>query len=172
MLSDQILTKQQVNQHIDGLYREHQSWLYAWLCKKMSNHCDAADLTQDTFVKIMSRYADYYYYEPRALLTTIAKSLMFNLYRRKKIEQAYLSALADAYPEHSISLEEQMLWIETLCELCDIIDALLERQKQVFMRSQLQGLNYAQIAQQLNISISTIKRDLTHAMAACFMAME
>ncbi|MBJ9984199.1 sigma-70 family RNA polymerase sigma factor [Acinetobacter sp. S40] len=172
MLSNQTLTKQQVNQHIDGLYREHKPWLYAWLCKKMGSHCDAADLTQDTFVKIMTRYADYYYYEPRALLTTIAKSLMFNLYRRKRVEQAYLSVLAETYPEHSISLEEQILWIETLCELCDIIEALPERQKQVFMLSQLQSLNYVQISEQLNISISTIKRDLTCAMAACFMAME
>ncbi|RKG34473.1 sigma-70 family RNA polymerase sigma factor [Acinetobacter guerrae] len=172
MLSDQILTKQQVNQHIDGLYREHKSWLYAWLCKKMSNHCDAADLTQDTFVKIMSRYADYYYYEPRALLTTIAKSLMFNLYRRKKIEQAYLSVLAEQQLEYSISLEEHLLVIETLCELCDLIEDLPDRQKKVFILAQLEGLSYAQIAQQLDISISTIKRDLTHAMAACFMAME
>ena len=172
MLSDQFLTKHQVNQHIDGLYREHQTWLYGWLYKKLSNTNDAADLTQDTFVKIMTRYTDYYYHEPRALLTTIARSLMFNLYRRKKIEEVYLSVLAESYPTHTVTLEDQLLWIETLCELCEIVETLPERQRQVFILVQLQCLSYAEVADELSISIATIKRDLTCAMVACFMAME
>lgn len=172
MHSNQFLTKQQISQNIDGLYREHQSWLYGWLCRKMSNQSDAADLAQDTFVKIMYRYNDYYYHEPRALLTTIAKSLMSNHYRRKKIEQAYLNALGTTEWEQSIDLEDHMLLVETLCELCDIIDSMPSRQKQIFILSQLEGLSYPQIADQLDISIATIKRDLTKAMAICFMAME
>lgn len=160
------------NEHIHGLYREHQSWLYGWLCRKMQNQHDAADLTQDAFVKIMLHYSDYYYQEPRALLTTVAKSLMSNHYRRKKIEQAYLNTLLPEQEGVTISLEQQILLIETLSELCEIIDAMPLRQKQVFILSQLHGLSYGNIAKQLGISIATIKRDLTKAMMLCFMAME
>ncbi|GAA5015801.1 sigma-70 family RNA polymerase sigma factor [Acinetobacter puyangensis] len=172
MHSDPLLTKQQVNQQIDGLYRAHQAWLYGWLCKKLGNQSDAADLTQDTFVKVMYRYADYYYHEPRALLTTIAKSLLFNLYRRRKVEQAYLSVLAEDSVEQTFDVEDHILLIETLCELCEIIETMPQRQKQVFILSQLEGLSYAEISEKLDISIATIKRDLTKAMAICFMAME
>lgn len=161
-----------LNEHINGLYKEHQSWLYGWLCRKMQNQHDAADLTQDTFVKIMLHYADYYYQEPRALLTTIAKSLMSNHYRRKRIEMAYLNTLTEQQKRVTIPLEQHILLIETLCELYEIIENMPQRQKQVFILSQLQGLGYDAIARQLDISVSTIKRDLTKAMAVCFMAME
>ncbi|MCH7315029.1 sigma-70 family RNA polymerase sigma factor [Acinetobacter sp. ANC 3882] len=138
----------------------------------MQNQHDAADLTQDTFVKIMLHYADYYYQEPRALLTTIAKSLMSNHYRRKRIEMAYLSTLTEEQKRATIPLEQHILLIETLSELYEIIENMPQRQKQVFILSQLQGLGYDVIARQLDISVSTIKRDLTKAMAICFMAME
>lgn len=97
---------------------------------------------------------------------------MSNHYRRKKIEQAYLNALGTTEWEQRIDLEDHMLLVETLCELCDIIDSMPSRQKQIFILAQLEGLSYPQIADQLDISIATIKRDLTKAMAICFMAME
>ncbi|KAA8733767.1 sigma-70 family RNA polymerase sigma factor [Acinetobacter qingfengensis] len=173
MFSDKSLNKHQITQHVDHLYRDHQPWLYGWFCRKLGNRSDAADLTHDTFVKIISRYTDYYYYEPRALLTTVAKSLLFNLYRRRRVEQAYLAVLAeDQRNETGINLEDHILLIETLCELSEIIESMPDRPKQVFILAQLQGVGYAGISEQLGISIATVKRDLAKAMALCFMAME
>lgn len=34
-------------------YQEHRPWLYRWLCKKMSCRLDVADITQDTFVRML-----------------------------------------------------------------------------------------------------------------------
>ncbi|MNH39393.1 putative RNA polymerase sigma factor FecI [compost metagenome] len=41
------------------------------------------------------------------------------------------------------------------------------RVRQVFLLSQLDGLTYAQIAEQLQLSLITIKRDMRTAFLAC-----
>ena len=41
------------------------------------------------------------------------------------------------------------------------------RVRQVFLLSQLDGLTYAQIAEQLQVSLITIKRDMRTAFLAC-----
>ena len=43
------------NQEVAKLYVEHQPWLYQWLWRKLGCTFQAADLAQDTFVKILNQ---------------------------------------------------------------------------------------------------------------------
>ena len=38
-----------------GFYREHHGWLLGWLRRRTHNADCAADLTQDTFLRLLSR---------------------------------------------------------------------------------------------------------------------
>lgn len=78
------------------LYSDHHGWLLGWLRKRLGNAFDAADLTQDTYVRLLGRSGAEIQAirEPRALLMTIAQGLAANLYRKRCVEQAYLDALA------------------------------------------------------------------------------
>lgn len=40
-----------------GFYREHHGWLLGWLRRRTHNADCAADLTQDTFLRLLSRQA-------------------------------------------------------------------------------------------------------------------
>ncbi len=60
---------------VDQLYRNHQSWLHQWLRKKVGNSEQAADLVQDTFIKILQTRDELFgVKEPRAYLVTIARN--------------------------------------------------------------------------------------------------
>ncbi|WP_276204144.1 sigma factor, partial [Delftia tsuruhatensis] len=37
------------------LYSDHHGWLLGWLRKRLGNAFDAADLTQDTYVRLLGR---------------------------------------------------------------------------------------------------------------------
>lgn len=37
------------------LYSDHHGWLVGWLRRRLGNPCDAADLDQDTFVRVLGR---------------------------------------------------------------------------------------------------------------------
>ena len=38
---------------VKDLYCDHHGWLKGWLRQRLGNSCDAADLAQDTFVRVI-----------------------------------------------------------------------------------------------------------------------
>ena len=79
---------------VNDLYCDHHGWLNGWLRKRLGNAFDAADLTQDTFVRVIKARSALDIREPRPYLSRIAKGLLIDLIRRRSLEQAYLEALA------------------------------------------------------------------------------
>ncbi|MFM9926442.1 sigma-70 family RNA polymerase sigma factor [Variovorax sp. H27-G14] len=164
--------------HVHTLYSDHHGWLQGWLRKKLGNAFDAADLAQDTFVRILSAPDDtpekqghWQLQEPRAYLTVVAKRLLANLYRRRSLEQAYLDALG-AWPEpQAPSPEQQAIILETLQEIDTMLDGLCAPVRQAFLMAQLEGLGYAEIALKLSVSERTVKRYMAEAMARCILLM-
>lgn len=105
--------------------------------------------------------------EPRAYLTVIAKRLMFNFWRRRDLEQAYLDAL-DVMPEECApSQEDRLIVLEALAQVDLMLAALPEKVKQVFLLNQLQEMTYAEIAAQLDMPIITVRRHMKRALQAC-----
>ncbi|WP_081408733.1 sigma-70 family RNA polymerase sigma factor [Acinetobacter larvae] len=152
---------------VEHLYQNHYAWLHAWLKKRLNNSHTAADLAQDTFVRILSKQDKLYFDRPQALLTTIARGVLVNWLQRQAIEQAYLEVLA-AQPEQCLpSPEQQLQSIESLALIFKVLASLPERQQQIFIYSQLEGMKQQEIAQRLHISVRTVIRDLSQALTHC-----
>lgn len=83
-----------VSTDIQALYCNHHDWLQVWLRRRLSNAVDASDLAHDTFVRVLVSGRVPNAEQSRAFLTQIAKGLVVDLYRRRAIEEAYLTALA------------------------------------------------------------------------------
>ncbi|TCP79907.1 RNA polymerase sigma-70 factor (ECF subfamily) [Pseudomonas putida] len=157
-----------LNLQVQTLYTEHHGWLQGWLGRKLGNACDAADLAHDTFVRLLSRQGNHCFgNEPRALLTHIAKGLVVDRWRRQDVERAYLEAIAHLPQPEVPSPETRWLILETLYRIDAMLRDMPARVRQVFLLSQLDGLTYAQIAEQLQVSLITIKRDMRTAFLAC-----
>ncbi|WP_419709498.1 sigma-70 family RNA polymerase sigma factor [Pseudomonas sp. NFX224] len=166
-MSDAAMPKEQT---LHDLYRDHRGWLESWLRRRMGNACDAADLSQDTFLRLLAssqRIADLQ--EPRAYLMTVGKRLLSNFYKRRSLEQAYLNALA-SLPEDCVpSPEQRWLLLETLQALDELLDGLPRAVRRAFLWSQLEGLSYQQIAERLSVSERTIKRYMAQAYEHCLL---
>ncbi|GAA5233415.1 sigma-70 family RNA polymerase sigma factor [Verticiella sediminum] len=155
---------------VRALYTEHHGWLNGWLRKRLGNAFDAADIAHDTFLRVLTRDVVEIIREPRAYLTTIAQGLVANQYRHRRIEQAYLDALAQLPEQHAISPEARAVMLETLVEIDRLLDGLSAPVRKAFLWSQLDGLGHAQIGERLGISIATVKRHIAKALAACCFA--
>jgi len=158
------------------LYVQHHGWLQAWLSRRMGNAFDAADLAQDTFLRVLAapdgtpeKQRGWQLDEPRAYLTLIAKRLLANLYRRRSLEQAYLEALAQVPEVFAPSPEQRALLLETLQEIDAMLDGLAAPVRRAFLLAQLDGLGYAEIAERLTVSERTVKRYMVQAMAHCIV---
>jgi RNA polymerase sigma-70 factor (ECF subfamily) len=154
--------------HVHLLYSEHHGWLQGWLRKKLGNAFDAADLAQDTFVRVLRAPGLDRVEEPRAYLTTVARNLLINHVRRRAIERAYLDALALLPEPVTPSPEARLMVLETLVEIDRRLSGLPAQAKQAFLLAQLEGLGQAEIAAELGISVSTVKRHLARAAMRCF----
>jgi RNA polymerase sigma-70 factor (ECF subfamily) len=157
---------------IHSLYINHHSWLYTWIRRRLDNQFDAADLTQDTFLRIYTRKNVESIDEPRAYLVTVAKGLVSHFYRRKSLEQAYLEYLEEQPELVSTSAEHQLIILQTLEEVDALLNALPSNVKKVFLMSQIEGKKYQQIANEIGISLATVKRCMKQAYVQCFILME
>lgn len=160
------------SQHsLPDLYREHRSWLEAWLRRRMGNAWDAADLSQDTFLRLLASAQPLAELrEPRAYLLTVGKRLLSNFHTRRNLEKAYLEALAHL-PEQSLpSPEQRWILLETLQALDELLDGLKPAVRRAFLWSQLEGLGYCEIAERLCVSERTVKRYMAQAYEHCLLA--
>jgi RNA polymerase sigma-70 factor (ECF subfamily) len=150
---------------------QHHSWLYGWLKGKLNDACDAADVAHDTFVRILGSRDASQIREPRDYLATVAKGLVIDRYRRRAIEAAYLETLAARPEVTEISEEDKALIIETLVAVDKALASFGARAQRIFMLSQIDGLTYQQIAVQLNVSLTTVKKHMIRALTECSMIM-
>ncbi|MBB5367964.1 RNA polymerase sigma factor (sigma-70 family) [Janthinobacterium sp. K2Li3] len=150
-------------QEIATLYADHHGWLQGWLRKKMGSPACAADLAQDTFVRLLDREEAVAAREPRAFLATVAQRVLCNHYRRQKLELAYLDLLAQLPAQHAPSPEERALLLSTLFDLDHMLDGLPLPVRRAFLLRQLDELPQQDIARQLGISLATVKRHLQRA---------
>ncbi len=154
---------------LETLYREHNGWLHGWLRQRLSNYADAADLAQDTFIRVMLARSANTLNEPRHYLATIARGLVIDLYRRRSLENAYLEALALQPEHHAPSAEVRAAIIDTLMAIDRMLDGLGPRTRAIFLAVQLDGLSYEKAAERLGVSVSTVRKHLARALMHCLL---
>jgi len=133
---------------------------------------EAADVAHDTYVKIIDtgRLPEQVA-QSRAYLVRIAKHLVVDIYRRRRLEHAYAELLAHLPPACVPSLEERLLVLETLCRLDAALDRLPLRVREAFLLSQFDGLTYSAIAERLEVSVGSVRKYMLQAAQACFAVM-
>lgn len=158
--------------YVGGLFRSH----YDWLCSRLHRHLDsrahAEDIAADTFVQLLtspglSASGEESIRQPRALLTTIAQRLMYQLWRRRDLERAYLDALDNDETCTAPSPEDLAQMLEALQAIDQLLDGLPAKVKATFLLSQLNGLTYPEIAAELGISQRSVSDYMTRAFNRC-----
>ena len=159
--------------NVQSLYAEHHGWLSTWLRRRLGCAHSAADLAQDTFVRVLLRpQVLQTLREPRAYLSTLAKGVVSEHWRRQALERAYLDALALLPEALALSPEDRLQLLQTLDEIDAMLDGLAPKAREAFVLSQLEGLTYAAIAQRLDISERTVKRYMAQGFGRCLALME
>ena len=153
---------------VEALYGDHHGWLLGWLRRKLGNSNDAADLAQDTFTRVLGRPRELdQLREPRAWLTTIAQGLVVDHVRRRTLERACLEAIASLPEPQAPSSETRLLLVEALVRIDAMLDGLAPKARTAFLLSRLDGLGYAEIAQRLQVSLSSVEKYMAMAIRHC-----
>jgi len=155
----------------ETLYRDHNSWLRNWLRRKLGCSHLAADLAQDTYVRLMSAGTTPGVADSRRYLARIANGLVIDLYRRRHVEAAYLESVRHLPEAEVPGSETRLLIIETLLEIDAMLDGLPAKVRQAFLLRQLDACSYREIAAQMAVSVSSVEKYVAQGLAACYTAL-
>ena len=156
------------NPPLHHVYTDNIHWLRKLIYRRMG--CDevAADLAQDTFLRLLKKPQNFDSSEgTRAWLSRVAQGLCIDHWRRRKVEQAWLETLTAQPEQTALSPEQQTILLDTLYELDSMLNALPEKVMRAFLLSQLHGMTYRDIANQLAVTERMVKYYMAQAMTHC-----
>lgn len=152
---------------VGGLFRAHYPWLCASLRRYLGASPSVEDIAAETFLQLLESPGLTPIREPRALLTTIAHRLIYQLWRRRDLERQHLEQLQHADQHQAISPEEQLQLTQALSGLERTLERLPGKVRATFLLSRVDGLTYPQIAAQLGISQRSVSDYMTRSQALC-----
>jgi RNA polymerase sigma-70 factor (ECF subfamily) len=172
---------------MERLILKYQNRIYNIILKMCANADDAAELTQDTFVKIIESIdgfhgkSSFYTWAFR-----IAVNLTLNYCKRNaKFGAHSLDGSNEGDGEQGRQQLRMVLADTNLpdpgvvaanSELCEIIMRVLmmldDEQRAVVLLRDIEGMNYAQIAEVLNVELGTVKSRISRARSRLKEIME
>ncbi|MFV0454594.1 MAG: sigma-70 family RNA polymerase sigma factor, partial [Pseudomonas sp.] len=134
-----------MHRQVHGLYLDHHGSFQSWLRRRQGDRERAADLAQDTFLRLLTSGRLPAGGEGRSYLVQIARNLVIDQWRRQRIEQAYMDSLAALPEPETPSLETRAMIVESLMQIDAMLDSMPGKVREAFLLSQFEGLTYVQI---------------------------
>ena len=150
-------------------FQEHYADLLAFLARRLGNVENAADVAQETYLRL-SRLADTsQILEPRAFIFRVAGNLAIDRLRqdRHRSDLHGDEALLNDFCDPLASPEKLYLDGEALEQLDQSLAALPSNARLALLLNRLEGLTHAQIARQLGVSESMVGKYIVQAMRHC-----
>jgi len=167
--SDDELVKQCLSgdkEKFRQLYEKYKKQVYGLAYKMTRHHEDAQELSQETFIRA---YEKLNYYQLgtnfRAWLLRILHNLCIDYQRspRHSRNEPMDDTIAETVVNHAPQPDARAEENELRKRLWDAIDALLERQKEIVILFDMDGLSHREISYILNISEGTSRGELHKA---------
>ncbi|WP_426400841.1 sigma-70 family RNA polymerase sigma factor (plasmid) [Ralstonia sp. R-29] len=151
-------------------FAQHYVWLAGRMWRKTGCRFVAEDIASETFAQLLKRPGWQDTCEPRALLTTIAQRLLYEVWRRREQEQAYLSWTVTQPIRMLPSPEDRAVVLERLVIIDRMLDGHNGKARRALFYRQLDGLTHPEIAVLLGVSVRMVQRYLTEALRQCYLA--
>ena len=152
---------------LDRLFTDHAPVLSSLLLRKSGDPQLAADLTQESFLRLAERCSDEPIDNVPGWLHRTAHNLLIDHYRREqrhKTDAVCCNVLYE-FAEPGPGPAEQFMEARQRQHLRQAITELSPRTQAVFRLNRLAGLTHAEVAQRLNICASSVQKHLTKALA-------
>lgn len=137
-------------------FKDNFAVVYAFMKRYTNDEELAIDLAQETFVRVYERRSEIVSVEyTKAFLYTVARNLYWNHCKHKRTEEKYLAQLDEVGIDDYDFLEETTRQ-ETIRVLRAAMDQLPPQTRRV-IRLNLEGKNNNEVAEELGISVNTVK---------------
>ncbi|WP_219339726.1 RNA polymerase sigma factor [Luteimonas salinisoli] len=153
-------------QAFEQLNRRFRPGLMAFFLRRLGNHAEAEDLTQEVFIRLAGVDAARVQ-SAEAYIFQMAANLLRDRSRREKVRFDY-RAEAMVAADAGVDLLDPLRVAadrESLAGLAAALGELPGRARTIFILYRLENVDKRDIAQAFEISLSTVERELTRVMA-------
>ncbi len=149
----------------DLIYNRYSSGIYKFGMKYLKSSADAEELVQSVFVNIWEhRTTLRKELSFRSYLFTIAFNDICKLFRRNKYFRKFVADACRENPLQSHRIDEAIGFRSVIERVKQIINAMPERQRAVFLKSRDEGLSSKEIAAEFDITPGTVDNYISGAL--------
>jgi RNA polymerase sigma-70 factor (ECF subfamily) len=143
--------------------------LRSFLTRRLGCAEVAADLVQDTYIRLATRPDPDVHANPRALVFRVAANLATDHSRKQRLRDTYDGGTLDdlAVPSLVPAPDAELTAQQDHALLKQAIARLPEKRRTVFLLRMAQGLPYDQIASRVGISVSAVEKHMSQAIVHC-----
>ena len=146
------------------LVMPYSSRLYRMAFRLMSNREEAEDIVQEVYVKLWGMRNQLNSYNSiEALAVRITRNLCLDNLRRRKVNQNAMKAEQMKEEMHSVSPAEQLEKKEEAEMIHTLIAALPEPQRSLVHLRHLEGKEYEEISEMVNMNVNAIRVSISRA---------
>jgi len=159
---------------IEHLFNEHRHELTRCIYRIVRCEQAAADLAQETFMRLVNMGQSASVSYPRALLFRTATNLAIDYLRKGKFERQggeTLDAVLEM-PSGAPSVERALLDKQRFQIFLQAIDTLSPRCREAFLLHRVHECSYRDIASRLSISESAVEKLIMRALLHCRTAFQ
>ena len=161
--------KNKSSSFISAVWLENNTFLKKFLRGFLKREQDIEDVVQETYLKAFTVEKERDIEQPKAFLFSIAKNLALNELNRKSRQmtgyieecQSEINLGKTATTEHEVEAEQ------SLGKYCQEVTTLPEKSRKVYLLRKVHGLKHKEIADHLDISLSSVEKHLKLGLEIC-----
>lgn len=160
-----------IGERLREVFRGNQNALVRFLRSRVGSESDAQDVAQDAILRLYQRRAQLFDQDLRSLLFTTAKNIAIDRYKEQKRSLLDYSDLAqenlDTAMDETASPERIVAARQELVRIARLITDLPVKCQTAFIRYKIDELEYREIAAQMNLTESMVRKYVLRALAHC-----
>ena len=163
--------------HFNSVFLAQRTTLLRTLQRMVDNPSTAEDLLQETYLRVTRALSERPISHLEPFVFQTARNLALDHLRARRLREHTL--LDDVPPEVLYNIaapgscaEDAAHAEQLLRRLSSSLAKLSERQQRIFILSRLHGNSYVEIAETLQVSSSTVQKELKLIMAICMGVAE
>ena len=153
----------------ETLMRRWEPALKAFFLRRLRNHAEAEDLTQETLIRVLEQHED----RGDSYVFQIAQNLLIDRQRRGAVRERYRETISAQQDRHRDPLNAHVILEgqQQLSMAIKALETLPERTRHIFILYRFEKISQGEIALAFGISVSAVKQQVAKAMAALARAL-
>jgi RNA polymerase sigma-70 factor (family 1) len=148
-----------------SVFHKYAKSLRNFLYYKYGDEAAAEDIVQEAYIKLWQNCSQVSLDKAKSYLYTVANNLSLNRVAHQKVKLNY--AIQNVQKTTTIESPEYIVEEEQFkSKLLEAIDSLNETQRVAFLMHRIDGKKYAEIAEELHISVKAVEKRIHLALIA------